>query len=661
MSLHLFSFFHLNLMFSSIEEEARPEVIRRCYWPLLRLAVGDGGPLGIELTGYTLEIIQSLDPDWVTELKRLIASGRVELIGSGYAQIVGPLVPAAVNRANQQLGRQIYLDLLGIVPDLALVNEQAWSAGMVEHYKDASYQAVLMEWDNPAAGHPEWAAEWRYYPQRAQGPGTVDLPVIWNQSIAFQKFQRYAHGELELEEMLEYLQQRIGAEDRTWALYGNDVEIFDYRPGRFQTEAELTGNEWERIGALYRALRTDDHFRLVRPSAVLSFLDRPQAGQRLRLESAKQPVPVKKQIKYNIIRWAVTGRDDFDLNSRCHRLLAALEDMSTPGAGDWKELCYLWSSDFRTHITEHRWQALQQRLAAAESRLVRPSMVSDRGDAPIIAVESGRIGAFDISRTDRLVVVSTAVLRMSLNSRRGLALEALQQPGDCAPLVGTLPHGFFDDIAFGADYYTGHTVFEAPGHHKVTDLSRVQPEVRLLPDGRLGVSAQINMAFGGLNKTWVLAADEAAVDLIYRFQWLKCPRGTFRIGHVTLHPGSFTADTLYFRTLNGGTEPEHFACAGAEINHLTPVSSLISASQGLGMTGGWIECGDNRRTLRISTNPADGCITAHVQYAPLGNRFFFRLVFSLQEIDDTSAQVPARTSLRDRILRFRFQFSENKR
>jgi hypothetical protein len=37
-SLHLFAVFHLNLAFSSIEENERPLVIERCYWPLLALA-----------------------------------------------------------------------------------------------------------------------------------------------------------------------------------------------------------------------------------------------------------------------------------------------------------------------------------------------------------------------------------------------------------------------------------------------------------------------------------------------------------------------------------------------------------------------------------------------------------------------------------------------
>ena len=45
--LHLFAVFHLNLAFSSIEEEERKSVIERCYWPLLALA-STNGPIGIE-------------------------------------------------------------------------------------------------------------------------------------------------------------------------------------------------------------------------------------------------------------------------------------------------------------------------------------------------------------------------------------------------------------------------------------------------------------------------------------------------------------------------------------------------------------------------------------------------------------------------------------
>ena len=54
--------FHLNLAFSSIEEEARPEVIKKCYYPLLELVKQTGIPIGLELTGWTLKQIVSIDP-----------------------------------------------------------------------------------------------------------------------------------------------------------------------------------------------------------------------------------------------------------------------------------------------------------------------------------------------------------------------------------------------------------------------------------------------------------------------------------------------------------------------------------------------------------------------------------------------------------------------
>jgi len=128
-ALQLFALFHLNLAFSSIEEEQRGEVITRCYWPLLRLAE-KYGPIGIEATGYTLEEIAAREPAWIAKVKNLLADGRIELIGSGYSQMIGPLVPARVNQANLAIGNEIYQRLLGAKPAVALINEQAYSAGL---------------------------------------------------------------------------------------------------------------------------------------------------------------------------------------------------------------------------------------------------------------------------------------------------------------------------------------------------------------------------------------------------------------------------------------------------------------------------------------------------------------------------------------------------
>ena len=88
--LNLFTIFHLNLMYSSIEEEQRVEVIEKCYWPLLRLAKKHNLPFGIEITGHTLETMSDLDPGWLAEFRSMVAGGICEFIGSGYAQIIGP-------------------------------------------------------------------------------------------------------------------------------------------------------------------------------------------------------------------------------------------------------------------------------------------------------------------------------------------------------------------------------------------------------------------------------------------------------------------------------------------------------------------------------------------------------------------------------------------
>ena len=100
MSLNLYSFFHLNIAYSAIEEEDRPHVIEKCYWPLLKLVAKHDFKFGIELSAYTLETILSIDPKWIKEFSRLILKGSCELIGCGYSQIIGPLVPAEITIKN---------------------------------------------------------------------------------------------------------------------------------------------------------------------------------------------------------------------------------------------------------------------------------------------------------------------------------------------------------------------------------------------------------------------------------------------------------------------------------------------------------------------------------------------------------------------------------
>lgn len=635
MKLHLYAFFHLNLMFSSVEEKQRPQIVDRCYWPLLRLARKHGLPLGIEAPACTLECIQAIDPSWIRELRDLIHLGPCEFIGSGYAQVIGPLVPPAVNRANLRLGMEAYQAILGLQPRIALVNEQAYSAGLVPLYREAGYEALIMEWNNPARSHPEWDPEWRYHSQQAIGVDGSTIGLIWNKSIAFQKFQRYAHNELELHELLAYICSHISNEPRCFPLYGNDAEIFDFRPGRFMTEAPLQSGEWERIAFLVEVLAADPALLWIPPSAVLQHSAGPHEGHRLRLESADQPIPVKKQDKYNVVRWALTGRDDLSSNSRCHRLHQTLAASPHATDADWQELCYLWSSDFRTHITPSRWETYQQRLAAFEARWpadTRPVQFLS-ASASEEAVTPPRW-----SREGRWLTTSTEHIEVRFNCRRGLAVEHFIDRRLCAtPLFGTLHHGRFDDIAWGADYYSGHLVFQTPGSHQITDLQAVEPIVQ--SEGScLVMAATIPTPLGPIHKTWTLDAATHTLQLRIQLHWPEAGLGRLRLVPFTLVPGAFASQTLRVSAANGGAHHECFPLGQQSVDHGKAVSFLVSAHQGLGLTDGIVRLGDATKAIQLQFNPADAALLGHIQHQLVDAIWFTRLSLSARELDDTAKQ-----------------------
>jgi hypothetical protein len=626
----VFAFFHLNLAFSSIAEERRDAVIADCYWPLLRLA-DMVGPLGVEVSGYTLEEIAARDPAWIAQARVLLAAGRIELIGCGYSQMIGPLVPARVTAENLRLGMETYERLLGVRPRLALVNEQAYAGGLVALYRDAGFEALIMDFDNPSAAHPEWAAETAYLPQFAVGPdlngkGGDEIALLWSNTIAFQQLQRLAHGDTELETYLRFVRERRGDTPRALCLYASDAEIFDFRPGRFKTEEKLAGGEWDRIAAALAGVVADGA-ALIAPSAVLDFLDLPGAGRRLALESAAVPVPVKKQRKYNLARWAVTGRDNTGINAACQRIYEGMLAAATQKtrAADWKELCILWASDFRTHLTETRWTAYCARLKAAEAKWSAPR-------PPIFAAQG-------MAHEERLIEIATPILIAQLDRRRGLAISSLQFASQAAPAIGGLPHGYFDDIALQADWYTGDSVFEAPGEHKLTDLDWCETRMAQDGNGDVVVHGQVQTPKGPIEKQMRFCADAARVEFDLVFHWQDWGKGVLRLGHFTLLPDAFDLAHLSLATCNGGAA-EHFALAGQSIDHGAPVSFLVSSSHGLGLTEGWAVIGDGKTNLRIEVDRATAPLLGLLTHRPARraggtSSLFCQLQLSALELDDT--------------------------
>ncbi len=457
---------------------------------------------------------------------------------------------------------------------------------------------------------------------------------------------------MELNEYISYLSKHLADIPRMLPIYCNDAEIFNFRPGRYTTEPILdTTNEWDRIRYLFETLKSDHRFNLIRPSQVLELINKADGGNSIYLESPEQPIPVKKQGKYNVTRWAVTGRDDLRINTTCRRIYEKLKTLSYNNDSHWQELCYLWSSDFRTHITENRWHDYIKRLSDFEGRL---QIASDYLNKTESTADMARCPKnkqtiipqdIHIDRQGHFLHIETELIRISLNCRRGLAIDRLwfKEVSD-KWLCGTLPHGYYDNINWGADYYSGHLVFEAPGQHKVTDLNPVEPKIYYriagLEQGELVISGKIETPLGPILKELILFKDIARVDMSYQLAWPTVASGSLRLGHITLNPEAFIKDSLLYQTHNGGHSLETYPLQGPKITQGDPVSFLVSAQSGLGLTKGEIMLGDLNRQVCVNVSKHHTELIGIITYQQIGAGYFYRLAFSGKEMDETNCNKP---------------------
>jgi hypothetical protein len=628
-----FQVYHLNLAFSSIPTQARGDVIKQCYWPLLRMAKDLHIPVGIELTGWTLQQILQIAPDWVSQFKSMLQSQQCELIGSGWTQLIGPLVPAEVNEWNQKLGLEAYESILGIRPNLVLVNEMAYSTSLVNLYSQAGYSGMIMDRDNVRLAldldhHPASIA-----PTHALGHDGLSFPVLWSDSILFQRLQRVVHGDIPVSEYLDYLRQRADGSIPILPIYCNDAEIFDYRPGRFSNEAKLhPEGEWVRMQRVLTQLRQQIGVQWVAPSLALTIQNEGRSILAKTLSSAAHPIPVKKQAKYNINRWAVTGRDDLWLNTTCHRLCQQLLLLEDHSPSSWRELCEFWASDLRTHITTDRWSEMLARLSRFENSL---PMVAPVAPQPAPAATASKV---EINQGEEGILwnIETGSIQLVLNARRGLTLKSLAFKSQAfAPIIGTLPQGYFESIELGADYYSGGVLIEIPeGRLRFTDLEWVTPEI-LQTDTKVIIKASLNLGSGRLIKIITLNRQKEEILMSYEFVDWERPIGIVRVGILTLLPDAVNLP-LTLHCQNGGHKPEQFVIE-SPFSHIHPASAFVSSTSAIGATNGKMSIVDAKGLgFQVTWNPASCAAVPMMKHLTTTTSHLTRLSFSLCELDDTT-------------------------
>jgi len=632
--------FHLNLAFSSIEEEAWADVIRTCYYPLLDLIEETGVPIGIELTGWTLKQIERIDIAWVERFKALLNAGNCELIGSGYCQIIGPLVPYKVNEWNQKLGIESYRKILNCRPEIALVNEMAFSSSLVDLYSQFGYKGFIMDRDNI-----KLALDSDEVPTHARGGGDSIMPVLWSDSILFQKVQHFAHGDISINNYLDYIQSRIDDGELLFPIYCNDAEVFDYRPGRFSEERPThSEGEWYRVEKMLNSLSTHVGMEWVSPTQALEFNNKAMSRNVSQLTSIAYPIPVKKQAKYNISRWSVTGRNDLWINTMCHRISKYLTKINSSNPNDWSQICELWASDLRTHITEKRWSKARGGLIAL---LNLHNISNDFGanhgfnkkhDSLKDAI--GQYGGATITLGEGgiLLRIFTENIQLEINLRKGLTIQSLAFASHgLESCIGILPHGHFSCISLGADYYSGGVTIELPTQRRrITDLEKAVPFFLLKDNGDIEIYSEIITPLGSIDKTITISANSENVSLSYNFPNWGSVIGSVRFGAATLL-NEFNKKDVSVSFSNGGMIDDSFYL-DREVQHTVPSSTLVSSSSGLGATTGSICIKGKKNKVYLQWDPDKCAVMPMLQHRLSGSNASFRIFFSMQEVDDTAKE-----------------------
>lgn len=119
-------------------------------------------------------------------------------------------------------------------------------------------------------------------------------------------------------------------------IYSSDLEIFNFRPGRFEAEELIKNDEWKIISEIVEKLKEFAKFEL--PSTVLEMsLDK---NKKASLTTSLDLIIVKKQEKYSLSRWAACGRGANYINTLCYRYFKNIKN--TDDISQWKFLLKYW-------------------------------------------------------------------------------------------------------------------------------------------------------------------------------------------------------------------------------------------------------------------------------------------------------------------------------
>jgi hypothetical protein len=619
--MHLFSIFHINTRFSSIEKEDLKKVLQYCYEPLINLASDKKNKITIEASGLSLLDINKLSKDLIKKLQLLIHENRCNFVGSGYAQIIGPLNPYKVNYHNINYGNKIYKRLLNFRPDIAYVNEQAYSKSLILSYLKNNYKTIISEWNNTTISANSKFSKFEFLPIVTGDDYGNKINIIWNNSVAFQKFQKYIHDEIDYEEYFSYLEKKKKSApiNSYFSIYGSDVEVFDYRPGRYKYELKNKKNEWKKIELLYKKINLINDYQFVFPKEIIT------TNALLKdigfITDATRPIIVKKQSNYNITRWALSGRNNIFINSFCQKLYNYLL-LKKRKISIWHSLCELSGSDYRTHITIKKWNKLIYEINKYKKKIL-PKIIK------VLKVKK------HILEVKKNFYFTYKKVILSINSQKGFVItKFLNKDLSYKNIFGKIEQGFFNSIEFDVNYFSNYFIF-TNYRKKISDINIQNTKLLSYEKNNLIYFEQKeNIGSIFYIKNIILNKKNGELGLGYKFK--KIPYGILRLFYITINPNFFIKNKISYETHNGGLLPEKFIIKNKSFDHCKSFSALTSANCCLGATENTLKITDSKKTIEFTIDKNKSKVFPMISYDYVNNKNLLRIIFSASEIDDTS-------------------------
>jgi hypothetical protein len=581
-------------MFSALTVDDQRTVIDRCLDPLLELA-DKGFRFGLQVSGVSLEIIYDYRPDLARKITRLIREKKIDFIGNGYAQIIQPLFPHELNLQNQTLGQKTYQDIVGYAPDICTVNEMAYSAGSCESILEAGYSTILMEWNNARAIINTESVD-----QFSTSKTLIEdkeIDILWCDTVAFQKFQKYTHGEIDIDSYCDWLASYTIGRDGALCLYCSDAEIFGFRPKRYGTEITPTLDEWERIEFLMKRLQD----ATILPSSVAKPI-----GEPVQLTNAENPIIVKKQQKYNINRWGITGRGDHSLNTFCYRLFNHAKSLGSSFSNDdWKNLLKLSSSDLRTHIEDQRWKNAEKIRRGFEQRF---------GDVmyQVNSISSNHM---------------TGDATVEVDRKRGNNI--ISWPST-SPVFGRVESGMFPKTSLMADFYSGYAVIEKLGHRKISDLDYEASNTNYENYNNFRNNSGYEI------KKTIFSNNYNTLDVAVSILVPKRTREQIKPCNFSLTSEHWDVDSLYYSTNLGGVSVEKFEFGRNSFDQDSILNLNVVGTNGFCPTDGVFIIGDKDKKICFQIDPTQCFSLVRLSYDVVEEtKFLLQLSFVVQDIDET--------------------------